>query len=148
MIEDHQVDQDEYERINIEYKRTIKEIPSEYGHIDLEILLINSLSITADKVQQAADSFMKNKNYISIFCFTETRVRSINFITYGITLHSQERNTREKQGGGLAIGYLTNNNIEIIKKHSQHSNIMVLDGNIYKPHRRKLMFLLNCSDRE
>ena len=72
--------------INEEFRKTIKTIPTEYGKVDLEILLINSLSITADKVQQTADAFMIGRKYISIFCFTETRVKSIGFMTQGITL--------------------------------------------------------------
>ena len=45
-----------------EYRKTIKDIPTEFGVIHLEILLINSLGITADKVQQMAEGFMVGKN--------------------------------------------------------------------------------------
>ena len=121
------------------YIRKVKIIDPELGKIDLEILLINSLTINVGKVQEVTDAFLINKEYISIFCFTETRVRSINFTTKGITLHSQERGTREKQGGGLAIGYLTNNNIEMQRKETHHSDIMVLDGKIYNKEIRIIL---------
>ena len=51
-----------------------KLINPEIGKIDLEILLINSLTINADKVQDIMDTLLINKEYISMFCFTEIKV--------------------------------------------------------------------------
>ena len=45
-------------------------IDPELGKIDLEILLINSLTINVGKVQEITDTFLVNKKYISMFCFT------------------------------------------------------------------------------
>ena len=39
-----------------------------------EILLLTTLIITAVKVQAVIEVFIKGKDYISIFCFTETKV--------------------------------------------------------------------------
>ena len=58
------------------------------GKVDLEILLINSLIITAGKVQEVTDKFLIDKPYISMFCFTEIKVDSIDFIPIGIKLYT------------------------------------------------------------
>ena len=44
--------------------------------MNVEILLLNTLIITAVKVQTVIDKFIKNKTYTSIFCFTETKVET------------------------------------------------------------------------
>ena len=88
-------------------------IEPELEKIDLKIILINSLVINADKVQEVTDKYLKNKPYISIFCFTETK-DSGDFITKGIKLHTNQREKKEKKGG-LAIGYLINNRIKLEK---------------------------------
>ena len=128
-----------------EYRSTIKEIPTEFGLIDLEILLINSLGITADKVQQVAESFMIGKKYVSMFCFTETRVRSIGFKTEGIKIHSKERTTREKNGGGLAIGYIENQLIELEEVDTQSNDILVIEGKVYNKNIRIILTYMDCT---
>ena len=57
----------------------------------LEFLLINSLTITVTKVQEVADTFMIGKDYISVFCFTETKVDSLNFMTKEINIFAKHR---------------------------------------------------------
>ena len=88
---------------------------------------------------------MINKKYISIFCFAETKVRSIDFMTKGITLHSQERSTREKRGGVLAIGYISNNNIDLQRIETNHSDIMVLEGKIYNKNVKIILTYMDCT---
>ena len=40
--------------------------------INLEVLLLNSLVINTTKVQTVVENFIRNKEYNSIFCLTET----------------------------------------------------------------------------
>ena len=69
-----------------EFVKQVKLIDPEAGNIDLEFLLVNSQKITVAKVQEVADAFMIEKDYITFLCFTETKVDCINFIPKGITL--------------------------------------------------------------
>ena len=65
--------------------------------MNLEILLLNTLIISAVKVQTVIDKFMKNKTYTSIFCFTEIKVDSLNFKPVGLKIFSKHRKKREKK---------------------------------------------------
>ena len=71
------------------YVRRVKDINEDLGEINLEILLVNSLKINAIKVQEVTDAFLVNKPYISIFCFTETKVDCIDFIPVGLKLFTK-----------------------------------------------------------
>ena len=83
-------DRNKYNNIN----RDIKEM-------NVEILLLNTLVITAVKVQTAIEKFIKDKKYTSIFCFTETKVDSLNFKPIGIKIFSKHRKKKEKKRRGL-----------------------------------------------
>ena len=73
--------------------------------INLEVLLLNSLVINTTKVQTVVENFIRNKEYNSIFCLTETKVDSLDFEPQGIKMFSKHRNKKEKKGGGgLSIG--------------------------------------------
>ena len=50
------------------------------GKVDLEVLLLNTLKITALKVQEVTDNYLRDKPYISLFCFTEVKVDCVDFI--------------------------------------------------------------------
>ena len=65
-------------RIYRNYVRDPKEPEVGGEEIDLEILLVNSLKINAGKIQEITDSFLTEKEYISIFCLTETKVNCTN----------------------------------------------------------------------
>ena len=52
--------------------------------MNVEILLINTLIITAVKVQTVIEKFIKNKDHTSIFCLTEIKVDSLSFKPIGI----------------------------------------------------------------
>ena len=67
--------------------KLINLIDPEVGKIDLDILLINSLTINVGKVQEITDTFLIDKTYIRIFCFTEIKVDCIDFITTEINLY-------------------------------------------------------------
>ena len=73
--------------------------------IDLEFLLLNTLKIDAVKVQTVVDNFINGKEYNSFFCFTETKVDSLDFEPIGIKMFSKHRKGNEKRGGGLTIGF-------------------------------------------
>ena len=84
----------------------MNKINNNIEEMNLEILLLNTLIISAVKVQTVIDKFMKNKTYTSIFCFTEIKVDSLSFKPIGLKKFSKHRKKREKKGGGLMIGYL------------------------------------------
>ena len=128
-----------------EYRKTIKNIPEEVGKIDLEVMLINIRGIDADKIQQLVEGFLIKKNYISIFCLTETQVKSIGFKTQGIKMHSKERGDGEKKGGGLAIGYIEDKMIELEEKNTGSNDVMVLEGLIYGENSRIILTYMDCS---
>ena len=65
--------------------------------MNLEILLMNTLTITAWKVQTVINQFMWNKPHTSIFCFTETKVDCVNFIPVGIKMFTKHRKEKEKK---------------------------------------------------
>ena len=67
--------------------------------MNVEILLLNTLIITAVKVQTVIEDFIKGKEYTSIFCFTETKVDSLSFNPVGIKIFSKHRNGGEKKEG-------------------------------------------------
>ena len=135
----------ENSRIEKEYRNTIKGIPEEAGKIDLEVMLINIRSINADKVQQIVEGFLTRKDYISIFCLTETQVKSIGFKTQGIKMHTKERGVGEKKGGGLAIGYIENKMIELEEIDTGSNDVMVLEGLIYGENARIILTYMDCS---
>ena len=66
-------------RKNYKYVREVKVIDQEVGKIDLEIMVINSLTINVEKVQEITDTFPVDKKYISIFCFTKINPGVITF---------------------------------------------------------------------
>merc|ERR1712030_127364 len=57
-----------------------------------------------------------------------TRVRSIGFETNGIKMHTKERGGKEKNGGGLAIGYIEDKLIELEEKDTENNDVMVLES--------------------
>ena len=59
------------------------EIPTD---TDLEFLLLNSRKIDADKVQTVVEKFLKGGDHKTFFCFTETKVDSLDFTPIGIKL--------------------------------------------------------------
>ena len=79
-----------------------EEVPTD---TDLEFLLLNSWKINADKVQTVIDKFLKGREHKTFFCFTETKVDSLDFTPIGIKLHVKHRSKTDKRGGGLMIGH-------------------------------------------
>ena len=72
-------------------------INSDIEGMNLEILLLNTLIISAVKVQTVINQFMVDKPYTSIFCFTETKVDSLNFKPIGLKIFSKHRKKNEKK---------------------------------------------------
>ena len=95
------------------YIRAPRGIDEEIGDINLEILLVNSLKINAIKVQEVTDAFLEDKPYISIFCFTETKVDCVNFIPIGLKTFNKQRVPKKGtlKGGDLTLGYIEDNRI-------------------------------------
>ena len=67
--------------------------------INLEILLLNTLIINATKVQTVVENFIRGKEYSTLFCFTETKVDSLDFEPIGIKIFSKHRKKKEKKEG-------------------------------------------------
>ena len=65
--------------------------------MDLQILLLNTLTIDASKVQVIVNEFMQGETYSSIFCFTETKVDNPDFKPKGLKIFSKQRGKREKK---------------------------------------------------
>jgi len=88
---------------SFEKRNKDNKINNDIESMNLEILLLNTLIISAVKVQTVVNQFMIDKTYTSIFCFTETKVDSLNFKPVGLKIFSKHRKKREKKGG-LMIG--------------------------------------------
>ena len=98
---------------------------------DLEILLLNSRKIDAVKVQTIVEEFMIDKNYTTIFCLTETKVEGHDFQPVGIKIMSKQRSRKtETFGGGLALGYREDANIELEEIGVKSSDILAVEGSI------------------
>ena len=97
---------------------------------NLEILLLNTLIINATKVQTVVESFVRNKEYSTIFCFTETKVDSLDFEPIGIKIFSKHRKKKEKKGGGLSIGFKKDNRIKLEEIKINNSDVLALEGTI------------------
>ena len=109
-----------------EDRNRINKINNDIEEMNLEILLINTRIISVIKVQTVIDNFMKNKTYTSIFCFTETKVDSLNFKPIGLKKFSKHRKSKEKKGGGLIIGVLDDKKTRLEEIKVDHSDIMAL----------------------
>ena len=64
---------------------------------NLEFLLVNSCAINAVKVQTIVEKFIRDKEHLSLFCMTETKVDSHDFEPKGIKMFSKHRNKKEKK---------------------------------------------------
>ena len=93
------------------------------------------------------DAFLVDKPYISIFCFTETKVDCIDFIPMGLTLYTKQRIPRKNvlKGGGLAIGFIEDNKIMMEEIETRSKDIMVIDRTIYNEKIRIILAYFNCS---
>ena len=65
--------------------------------MDVEILLLNTLTITANKVQEVINNFLQGETYTSIFCFTETKVDNLDFKPVGVKLITKHRKKGDKK---------------------------------------------------
>ena len=98
---------------------------------DLEVLLINSRMIDAVKVQTIVENFMIDNNYTTIFCLTETKVEGHDFQPEGIKIISKQRSRKtETFGGGLALGYREDANVELEEIGVKSSDILAVDGRV------------------
>ena len=113
--------------------------------MNLEILLLNTLTITALKVQTVINKFLIDKPYTSIFCFTETKVDCINFIPVGLKIITKQRKKKEKKGGGLAIGYINDGKTKLEEIKVDHSDILVVEGTTQGNKIRIILTYMGCS---
>ena len=97
---------------------------------NLEFLLINSLVINVVKVQAIVEKFIRDKDYKSIFCMTETKVDSHDFEPKGIKKNSKHRTKKDKKGGGLAIGYRNDIGIKLEEIKIKNKDVLALEGTI------------------
>ena len=106
---------------------------------NLEILLLKTLIINATKVQTVVESFVRNKDYSTIFCFTETKVDSLDFEPIGIKIFSKHRKKKEKEGGGLSIGFKKDNRIKLEEIKVNNSDVLALEGTIREAKTRIIL---------
>merc|ERR1711888_426257 len=108
-------------RIYKKYLRKPKEPGVEKSMINTEILLINSLKISIGKLQEITYGFLIDKEYVSIFCLTETKENCANYQELGLTIYDKQRAGRQNQdkGGGLMIGHLTDERIKLEKLNTE-----------------------------
>ena len=104
-----------------------EEVPAD---TDLEFLLLNSWKINADKVQTVIDKFLKGRKHKTFFCFTETKVDSLDFAPIGIKLHVKHRSKTDKRGGGLMIRHKLSNKIKMEEILVNNVDIIALEGTI------------------
>ena len=104
-----------------------EEIPSD---TDLEFLLLNSRKIDADKVQTVIEKFLKGGDHKTFFCFTETKVDSLDFTPIGIKIYAKHRDKKDKKGGGLMIGHKLSNRIKLEEMMVKNKDILALEGTI------------------
>ena len=90
--EETEIEINDLEQVNRIYRKYLKDPKDpDVGEeeMNLEILLINSLKINIGKIQEITDGFLVEKEYISIFCLTETKENCANFQKQGITLYDK-----------------------------------------------------------
>ena len=137
------------EQINRVYRKYVREPkdPEVGGEdIDLEVLLVNSLRINAEKVQEIVDSFLIEKEYISIFCLTETKVDCVDFVPVGLTTYDRQRTSKpgQKKSGGLMIGHITDERVKLEKIETESEDILIVEGEIYKERVKIILAYFNC----
>ena len=135
---------------NIELKVDNIELKNQYipELTDLEILLINSCKIDAIKVQTVVEEFIRGKEHISIFCFTETKVKGHDFQPQGIKMFSKHRNKKnEKRGGGLTLGYAEEKNVRLEEIETKSNDLLVLDGKINERKTRIILCYFDCTKK-
>ena len=75
--------------MNFKIRDIIHNINEVIEEMDVEILLINTLTITANKVQIVINNFLQGETYTSIFCFTETKIDNPDFKLVGIKIFTK-----------------------------------------------------------
>ena len=98
--------------------------------MDVEFLLVNTLTITANKVQIVINNVLQGETHTSIFCFTETKVDNPDFKPVGIKLFTKQRKKSEKNGGGLMIGYKEGKKVAMEELKVDSSDILAIEGRI------------------
>ena len=88
---------------------------------------------------------MMDKTYTSIFCFTETKVDSVDFIPVGLKIITKQRKKKDKKGGDLAIGYLDDGKTKIEELKVEHSDILVVEGIVRGIKIRIILTYMGCS---
>merc|ERR1711888_219135 len=112
---------------------------------DLEILLINSCKINVMKVQTIVNNFMIDRNYSTIFCMTETKVKGHDFQPVGIKMFSKHRGGKEKKGGGLALGYDEKANIKLEEIETGSKDILGVEGRVNNRKCRIILCYFDCT---
>ena len=112
------------------YIHRVYKINKDIEEMDLEVLLMNTLTIKADKMQEVTESFLQEDSYTTIFCFTETKFDNLDFKPLGLEIFSKRRRKGDKKGGGLMIGYKKDKNVNMEEIKVNNSDILALEGKI------------------
>ena len=78
-----------YKERNIKFK-----INEDIEDMDLQVILMNTQTITASKFQEMIEACLQGKDYSSIFCFTEIKCDGLSFKPAGVKIFTKHRRTR------------------------------------------------------
>ena len=112
-----------YKERNMKFK-----INDDIEDMNLQVILMNTQTITASKFQEMVEACLKCKDHSSIFCFTEIKCDSLNFKPVGIKLFTKHRKSKEKKGGGLLIGFKDDKKINMVELKTTSNDILALEG--------------------
>ena len=98
--------------------------------MDVQFLLMNTLTITAGKVQSVINKFLGSDTFSSIFCFTETKVDILDFKPVGVKIFTKHRSKKEKKGGGLMIGFKEDKKIAMEEIETISNDILAIEGKV------------------
>merc|ERR1712030_153117 len=81
---------------------------------------------------------------MTIFCLTETKVRGHDFQPEGIKIFSKQRKKKvEKVGGGLALGYAEEADVEM--EEIKSNDILAVEGKIHNKKFRVILCYFDSS---
>ena len=66
--------------------------------MDLQVILMNTQTMTASKFQDMAETCLNKKEFSSIFCFTEIKCDGLDFKPTGVKIFTKHRKPKEKKG--------------------------------------------------
>ena len=82
-----------YRERNMRFK-----INEDVEDMDLQVILMNTQTITVSKFQDMVEACLNSKDFSNIFYFTEIKCDGLNFKPTGVKIFTKHRRTKEKKG--------------------------------------------------